>query len=88
MKRSIIGGFLMFNGTLICLTIIILAVNYFPKVSEYRGTELWFIIFGATDIDNAQSLYLGIPFSAGIISFFLGFIVLIFEYFSKDKDKL
>jgi hypothetical protein len=85
MKKSIIGGLLMFNGTIICLTIIILASCYIPSINTWRGTKLWFVIFGASDLKNAESLFLGVPFVIGVTLFFLGLLVLIIEYFGNNK---
>lgn len=84
MKKSIIGSVLLFNGTMICLTIIILAALYSSSINTWRGTKFWFAIFGASDISNAQSLFLGIPFVIGLILFFFGLLVLIIEYFNKS----
>ncbi|WP_025028631.1 hypothetical protein [Caldalkalibacillus mannanilyticus] len=87
MKRITIGGILMFFGTLICLTIIILASQFVPMISEWRGTKLWFLIFGAKDLNHTYSLFLGTPFIIGTILFTLGLIVLLVElYFEYRKN--
>lgn len=86
MKRTIIGSVLLLSGTLISLSLIIIATFYVFKINEYRGTKIWFIIFGARDLGrSAQSLNIGIPFVVGLILFGLGFLILLIEYFKKDQ---
>lgn len=88
MKKIIIGGLLMFHGTLICLTIITLASSVVPTISEWRGTKLWFVIFGAKDMDYAESLFLGVPFIIGVFLFTFGFIVIFLELYSDVIKKI
>ncbi|WP_152393336.1 hypothetical protein [Paenibacillus guangzhouensis] len=85
MKRTIIGATFLFMGSLISLAILIAAALYIPSITAWRGTKLWFAIYGANDMGNdVQSLFLGLPFTVGIVLFILGFIVLVFEYFNKS----
>ncbi|MFN7250487.1 MAG: hypothetical protein ACK4M9_06785 [Anaerobacillus sp.] len=88
MKKTIIGGLLMFHGTLICLTIITLASSVVPRISEWRGTKLWFVIFGAKDMNYTDSLFLGGPFIIGSVLFIFGFIVIILELYSELINKI
>ncbi|MCI3919174.1 hypothetical protein MO973_02870 [Paenibacillus sp. TRM 82003] len=86
MKRTIIGGILLLNGTLISLSILIAAALYVPSITYWRGSKLWFAIFGAKDLGNevVQSLSLGFPFVVGLVLFTLGLLVLIVEFFNKN----
>ncbi|MBC2723359.1 hypothetical protein [Desulfosporosinus sp.] len=85
MKRTIIGGILMLSGVLTILFIIIAASIYAPNVTSWSGSKLWFVIFGAKQYGNevVQSLFLGIPFSIGLVLTIIGFLVLVKEYFTK-----
>jgi len=85
MKRTVIGTVFMFIGLFICLTIIVLAIIQLPHIDTWRGQKLWFTIFGATDLGNSQSLFLGIPFVAGVILFLCGLLMLSIEYFNSRK---
>ncbi|RAV17747.1 hypothetical protein [Paenibacillus contaminans] len=86
MKKTFIGGILMFTGALISLAILITAALYVPQITAWRGSKLWYAIFGAEQFGNeaAQSLSLGFPFVLGVILFVLGLVVLILEYFKKE----
>lgn len=86
MKKTIIGGILMFNGALISLAVLVAAALYVPSITEWSGTKLWYAIFGAKQYGNEvmQSLSLGFPFVVGTILFILGLIVLVIEYFKID----
>lgn len=53
MKRIVIGSVLMITGVIITLSLIITATFYVPKITEWRGSKLWFAIFGAKDLGNA-----------------------------------
>jgi hypothetical protein len=88
MKKTIIGGLLMFHGTLICLTIITLASSVVPRISEWRGTKLWFVIFGAKDMNYTDSLFLGVPFLIGAVLFVFGLTVIILDLYSDFIKKL
>lgn len=55
MKRTIIGGILLFTGTLISLAILIVAALYIPNITAWRGSKLWFAIFGANDMGHEES---------------------------------
>jgi hypothetical protein len=85
-KKTLIGGIIMFTGALISLAILIAAVLYVPSITSWQGSQLWYAIFGAKQYGNevVQSLFLGFPFIVGIILFVLGLIVLVVEYFNKD----
>jgi heme/copper-type cytochrome/quinol oxidase subunit 2 len=86
MKKTIIGGILIFTGTFISLAIILAAALFVPSITEWSGSKLWFAIFGAKQYGNevVQSLFLGFPFVIGIMLFVIGFMVLVVEYFKKE----
>lgn len=86
MKKTFIGGILMFTGALISLAILITAALYVPQITAWRGSKLWYAIFGAEQLGNevTQGLSLGFPFVLGVILFMLGLVVLILEYFKKE----
>ncbi|NUU74705.1 hypothetical protein [Paenibacillus xylanilyticus] len=86
MKRVIIGGLLLFTGSLISLSIILAAALYAPSITAWSGSKLWYTIFGAERYGDevVQSLSLGFPFIMGVILFVIGLIVLVREYFIKD----
>ena len=88
MKKTIIGGILVFTGAVISLCIIIAAALVFPSITAWPGTnKFWFIIFGAKQYGNDafHSLSLGFPFVVGILLFLTGLIILGIEYYNKDK---
>lgn len=84
MKRTLIGSVTFLSGILITLTILISAAQYVPEIDTWRGSKLWFAIFGAIDMESEQSLFLGVPFTAGLLLIVLGSIILAIEYFKKD----
>ncbi|MEK3702861.1 hypothetical protein MKY87_01945 [Paenibacillus sp. FSL R7-0198] len=86
MKKVLIGGILLFTGSLISLAIILAAALYVPSITAWSGSKLWYAIFGAKqyDYEVVQSLSLGFPFIVGVILFVIGLIVLVNEYFIKD----
>lgn len=85
MKRTVIGSIFMTIGAIITLSLIIIAAHYVPVITEWRGSKIWFVIFGAKDLGSmAQSLFVGIPFTIGLILFAVGLIILIVEYFNKN----
>ncbi|MDQ0656032.1 hypothetical protein [Paenibacillus sp. W2I17] len=86
MKKVLIGGILLFTGSLISLAIILAAALYVPSITAWSGSKLWYAIFGAEQYENevVQSLSLGFPFIVGVILFVIGLIVLVNEYFIKD----
>jgi len=86
MKKVIIGGILLFTGSLITLAIILAAALYVPSITAWSGSKLWYAIFGAKQYGNevVQSLSLGFPFIVGVILFVIGLIVLVREYFIKN----
>ncbi|MBP1756812.1 MAG: hypothetical protein H6Q59_3210 [Firmicutes bacterium] len=87
MKRTIIGSVLMFSGVLITLSLIITATFYIPHINTWRGSKLWFAIFGASDMGfGVQSLSVGLPFVIGLILFAVGLLILVIEYFDKNRD--
>lgn len=86
MKRTIIGTVLMITGAIISLSLIIIATFCVPNITEWRGSKLWFAIFGAKDLGaTVQSLSVGVPFLVGLILFIIGLIILTIEYFSVKK---
>lgn len=86
MKRTVIGSVLFITGTIINLSLIITATFYVPKITQWRGSKLWFAIFGAKDLGSGvQSLSVGLPFKIGLLLFIIGFIILVIEYFSVKK---
>lgn len=86
MKKVLIGGILLFTGSLISLAIILAAALYVPSITAWSGSKLWYAIFGAKQYENevVQSLSLGFPFIVGVILSVIGLIVLVNEYFIKD----
>jgi hypothetical protein len=87
MKRTIIGSVLLISGLLITLSLIITATLYVPKITEWRGSKLWFAIFGASDLGSTvQSLTVGVPFMIGLLLFIVGLLILIIEYFNKNSN--
>lgn len=75
MKKTVIGGILTCIGSLISLSIIILAAFEVPDIHEWRGSKL----------DEAiNSLSLGFPLIIGILFLIMGLIVLAIEYFRTD----
>ena len=82
MKRTIIGGIIMFSGVLTTLSIIIAAAIYVPSIKSWSGSKLWFAIFGAKQYGNevVQSLFLGVPFVIGLVLAVIGLIILVKEY--------
>lgn len=81
-----IGGILLFTGSLISLSIILAAALYVPSITAWSGSKLWYAIFGAKQYGDevVQSLSLGFPFIVGVILFAIGLIVVVREYFNKD----
>ncbi|WP_408891948.1 hypothetical protein [Paenibacillus taichungensis] len=86
MKKVIIGGILLFTGSLISLAIILAAALSVPSLTAWSGSKLWYAIFGAKQYGNevVQSLFLGFPFIVGVILFVIGLIVLVREYFINN----
>ena len=86
MKRTVIGGFIMFGGLFITLTIIVVATLYLPNMSSWSGSQLWYAIFGGKQFGNevVQSLFLGFPFVIGVLLTFLGLVILVMEYLEKS----
>lgn len=85
MKRVIIGSIFMLTGLIATLSLIIMAALYVPSITQWRGSKLWYAIFGAKDLGYTQSLSVGVPFVVGLILLLAGIIILSIEYFSKDK---
>lgn len=86
MKKIIIGSVFMLSGIIISMGIIIAAVIYLPSINGWSGSKLWFAIFGAEAYGNqvSQSLFLGLPFSIGIILSITGLVILLKQYFHKE----
>jgi hypothetical protein len=82
MKRTIIGGTIMLSGVLTILSVIIAAAICVPSITSWRGSKLWFAIFGAKQYGNeaVQSLFLGVPFIIGLVLAIIGLIILVREY--------
>lgn len=86
MKKVVIGGIFLFVGTLITLPILIAAALYIPNIYTWRGSKLWFAIFGSSEMgSSADSLFLGIPFVVGMMLFAFGLVVLLIEYFKTPS---
>ncbi len=86
MKRTVIGGFIMFGGLFTTLTIIVVAASYIPSMTSWSGSQLWYAIFGGKQYGNevVQSLFLGFPFIVGLLFSILGLVILVMEYFDKS----
>ncbi|MEK3763366.1 hypothetical protein [Solibacillus sp. FSL K6-4121] len=86
MKRTVIGGFIMFGGLFITLTIIVVATLYIPNMRSWSGSQLWYAIFGDIQYGNesVQSLFLGFPFVIGVLLAILGLVILVIEYLEKS----
>lgn len=86
MKRTIIGSVIMITGAIISLSLIVIATFYVPNITQWRGSKLWFAIYGAKDLGaTGQSLSVGVPFTVGLMLFIIGLIILAIEYFSVKK---
>lgn len=89
MRRTIIGGFIMFAGLLVTLTIIISGSIYATSMTTWSGdSKFWYAIFGALFFggNGGESLKLGIPFLTGLLFTIIGFLILVAEYFETLKD--
>lgn len=89
MKRILIGGFIMLGGLLVTLTIILSGSIYATSITEWSGkSKLWFAIFGTKQYGDevVQSLFLGIPFIAGILLTIVGFVILAYEYYKTFQE--
>ncbi len=78
----------MLSGIIIDMTILIAASLYIPNITSWSGSsKLWFVIFGAKQYGSevVQSLFLGFPFIIGIMLTIIGLIILVVEYFDKEK---
>lgn len=84
MRKIIIGSVFFISGVITSLSIIISAAFYATNITEWRGSKLWFAIFGAYDMEASQSLNLGLPFTIGLVLFTMGLIILLKEYFNKS----
>lgn len=82
MKRTIIGGFIMFAGLLTMLTIVIVGAFHMTTLTSWSGSRLLYAIFSSANGD-ANGLSLGIPFVAGALFFVAGLAVLVTEFFEK-----
>ncbi|MEK4628828.1 hypothetical protein MKZ17_11530 [Solibacillus sp. FSL R7-0682] len=89
MKRTVIGGFIMFGGLFTTLTIIVVAALYIPSMTSWSGSQLWYAIFGGKQYGNesVESLFLGFPFVVGLLLSILGLLILVMEYFDKPLSK-
>ena len=85
MKRTIIGSVFMVLGTMISLSIIIVATLSFQNTQNWRGSRLLYTIF-STDLGLGQET--GLPFIIGIILFLFGLIILLTELFRKPANSM
>lgn len=87
MKKTIIGSVMTLSGVLIVVGIIISAALFAPSITSWSGSKLWFAIFGAPQYgsDVVQSLFLGVPFIAGLVLAGAGMIILLIEYFHREN---
>lgn len=88
MKRTIIGGIIMLGGLLVTLAIIISGSIYATSITAWSGkSKLWHAIFGAKQYGNevVQSLFLGFPFTVGVLLTILGLAILGYEYYKTFK---
>lgn len=85
MKKTVIGGIIMFSGLFTTLSLIIAAAIYVPTITSWSGSKLWYAIFGARQYGDevVQSLFLGVPFIIGLILTAIGLTILVKEYFTK-----
>ncbi|GAE37700.1 hypothetical protein [Halalkalibacter akibai] len=91
MKRIVIGGFIMFGGLLVTLTIILAGSIYATNITAWSGkSKLWHAIFGAKQYGDevVQSLFLGFPFIVGVLLTILGLIILGKEYYKTFKNEV
>ncbi|MEH7178299.1 hypothetical protein [Neobacillus vireti] len=88
MNKILIGGFVMFGGLLVCLTIILSGAIYATSITAWSGkSKLWFAIFGEKQYGDevVQSLFLGFPFIVGALFATIGLIILGYEYYKTFK---
>lgn len=88
MKRTIIGGIIMLGGLLVTLAIIISGSIYATSITAWSGkSKLWHAIFGAKQYGNevVQSLFLGFPFTVGVLLTILGLAILGYKYYKTFK---
>ncbi|WP_026675245.1 hypothetical protein [Alkalihalobacterium bogoriense] len=89
MKSIVIGGFIMMGGLLITLTIILAGTIFATDITGWSGkSKLWYAIWGEKQYGDevVQSLFLGFPFSVGLVLTILGFSILGYEYYKTFKD--
>lgn len=89
MKRIVIGGFIMFAGLLITLTIILAGTIFATDITGWSGkSKLWYAIWGDKQYGDevVQSLFLGFPFSLGLLLTLVGLVILGHEYYKTFKD--
>lgn len=78
MKRTIIGISLLYCGTIVCLTILGYGFKYSQNLTVWRESygKLWTVIS-----DN----HLLIPFIISLAVSLVSILLLVTEYFSKNK---
>ncbi len=87
MKKIIIGSVFTLSGIIVVVGIIMAAAWFAPSITSWSGSKLWFAIFGAPQYgsDVVQSLFLGVPFVAGVVLAGAGLLILLVEYFRRDN---
>ena len=90
MKKVVIGIALLINGIILNSFLIQTAMQYLPHMTAWSTSypsKLFFLIFAGMSkfTDGADGLGLAVPFIFGTIMAIMGFIILIVEYFKKDK---
>ena len=85
MKRTIIGSVFMGLGTMISLSIILVAALSIQNTQSWRGSRLLYTIF-STDLGQGQET--GLPFIIGIILFLFGLIILLIELFHNPANHI
>lgn len=87
MKKTIIGSVMLLSGTITVVGIIMAAAMFAPSISSWSGSKLWFAIFGAPQYGSevVQSLFLGVPFVAGVVLAGAGLIILLLELLRRDN---
>ncbi|MDO3410850.1 hypothetical protein QWJ34_13845 [Saccharibacillus sp. CPCC 101409] len=89
MKKTVIGGVLTLAGAWLTGCIFVAAALFVPNMSTWQGTRLWYAIYGSGTYESVikQSMALGVPFTAGVLMFALGLVVLGIEYFRPEENR-
>lgn len=85
MKRIICGAVLAICGAIIDSAIIIAAAAYSTTLNSWKGSKLWYSVFGGPVFDGEAnlSLNLGVPFVIGAGFFAVGIAILLIDAFKK-----